>query len=321
VLPAPTVVVNPSNTSICFGESVQLNAQGAETYQWIPSFDLSCSDCANPTATPTETITYQVVGSLGTCNDTASSLINVINVNANLSGDTTVCLNDSIQLTASGGGAYLWNTGDTTSTITIAPLVSGFYYVLVSIGNCVDSTAIYVHVRPRPFIEAGNDTMIFPGGTVILNFIGSGYNFIDWSPPFNLSCADCANPIANPEKTTTYCVTANNIYNCPSTDCIKITIDSICGNIFIPNVFAPAEGGDEENNCFKVYGTDCVETMELAVFNRWGEKVYETTNLSDCWDGTFRGQELNTDAFVYYFKATLYSGDSITKQGNVTLLR
>jgi gliding motility-associated-like protein len=321
VLPAPTVTLNPSSATICFGESVQLNAQGAETYQWIPSFDLSCSDCANPIATPTETITYQVVGSLGTCNDTASTSISVINVIAAIEGDTSVCLNDSLLLTASGGGTYLWNTGDTTSTVSFTPLVSGYYYVLVSIGECTDSAAIYINVKPRPIIIAGNDTTIFPGGTVILNFTGSGYNFIDWSPPFNLSCADCANPIANPEKTTTYCVTANNIYNCPSNDCMKITIDSICGSIFIPNVFAPADGGDKENDCFKVYGTDCVETMELAVFNRWGEKVFETKNLNDCWDGTFRGQELNSDAFVYYFKAILYSGDNIIKQGNVTLLR
>jgi gliding motility-associated-like protein len=321
VLPAPDLVASPQVNSICFGESAQLNVSGAESYNWSPAIDLSCTDCPNPIATPTENIVYQVIGTLGSCIDTIDVLVNVISVPASIEGDTSVCLNDSITLIASGGGTYLWSTGDTTSQITIAPFQTGYHYVLVNVNGCIDSAAIFIHVRPYPFINAGNDTTIYPGGSVPIMVEGGGYISLSWNPLTNLSCGNCPNPIATPEVSTTYCVTAVNAFGCAVTDCIKISIDSICGNLFVPNVFSPAEGGHRENDCFRVYGADCVESMELSIYNRWGEKVYETNKIDACWDGTFRGMELNSAVFVYQLKAKLYSGENIAKQGNVTLLR
>ncbi|MFN4123382.1 MAG: gliding motility-associated C-terminal domain-containing protein, partial [Flavobacteriales bacterium] len=321
VLPAPALIANPEINTICFGESVQLNVSGAESYIWSPAIDLSCFDCPNPIATPTETIIYQAIGSLGSCIDTIDVLVNVISVTASIVGDTSVCFNDSITLTAFGGDTYIWSTGDTTSQTTIAPLQSGYHYVLVNVGGCIDSSAIFIHVRPFPFIDAGNDTTIYPGGSVPIMVEGGGYISLSWNPFNTLSCGNCPNPIATPDVSTTYCVTAVNVFGCAITDCIKISIDSICGNLFVPNVFSPVEGGHRENDCFRVYGTDCVASMELSVYNRWGEKVFETNKIDDCWDGTFRGKELNSAVFVYQLKAKLHSGETIAKQGNVTLLR
>ena len=112
-----------------------------------------------------------------------------------------------------------------------------------------------------------------------------------------------------------------NEFGCVATDCIIITVDTLCADVFIPNVFAPDAGGHNENNCFKLYGTDCIVSMALTVYNRWGEKVFESSRPGDCWDGNFKGKPLNTGVYVYYLDAELITGESISKQGNLTLMR
>ncbi|MES2592431.1 MAG: gliding motility-associated C-terminal domain-containing protein [Bacteroidota bacterium] len=91
-----------------------------------------------------------------------------------------------------------------------------------------------------------------------------------------------------------------------------------CGEMFVPTAFSPDGNGENDVEC--VYGK-CVKTIYFAIYDRWGEKVFETTDQSQCWDGTFRGKEMNTAVFVYYMKATLTTGEEVSKKGNISLLR
>jgi gliding motility-associated-like protein len=86
-------------------------------------------------------------------------------------------------------------------------------------------------------------------------------------------------------------------------------------------VFSPIEGGHSENDCFKMYGTNCIGTMTLSIFDRWGEKVFVSTGVDECWDGTYKGKALNTGVYIYYLTAELITGETLNKQGNLTLLR
>jgi gliding motility-associated-like protein len=61
--------------------------------------------------------------------------------------------------------------------------------------------------------------------------------------------------------------------------------------------------------------------MTLSVFDRWGEKVFVSTSVDACWDGTYKGKALNTGVYIYYFTAELITGETLNKQGNLTLLR
>ena len=61
--------------------------------------------------------------------------------------------------------------------------------------------------------------------------------------------------------------------------------------------------------------------MEFRIFNRWGEKVFETTDPSIGWDGVYRGKAADTDVFVYYLKAEYFTGTKVEKKGNITLMR
>ena len=64
-----------------------------------------------------------------------------------------------------------------------------------------------------------------------------------------------------------------------------------------------------------------VQDVLFKVYNRWGEKVFESTSLDDGWDGTFRGKDVNNAVFVYYLEATFIDGSEVTKKGDVTLIR
>jgi gliding motility-associated-like protein len=63
----------------------------------------------------------------------------------------------------------------------------------------------------------------------------------------------------------------------------------------------------------------CVESISFEIFNRWGERVFKTENPEECWDGTFRGQKLNTGVFVYKVKGIRTDGSEFEDAGNVTI--
>lgn len=89
--------------------------------------------------------------------------------------------------------------------------------------------------------------------------------------------------------------------------------------LFIPTAFSPDGSGRNDGQC--LYGTDCITSMQLGIFDRWGNKVFESTDRNTCWDGTYNGQALDPAVFVYHLSATLTNGETVERQGNITLLR
>ena len=91
------------------------------------------------------------------------------------------------------------------------------------------------------------------------------------------------------------------------------------GELFIPNIFSP--NGDGSNDMFYVRGAGFSE-FQLIIYNRWGEKVFETEDNSKGWDGTFNEKFVNPGVFVYYIFAKYALDDTeVTKKGNITLIK
>lgn len=88
--------------------------------------------------------------------------------------------------------------------------------------------------------------------------------------------------------------------------------------VFVPEAFSPNE--DSKNDAACVYGA-CIAEMEFIIYDRWGEVIFKTTDQSECWNGTYKGQPLDNAVFAWVLKATLVSGTEITKTGNITLIR
>jgi gliding motility-associated-like protein len=161
-------------------------------------------------------------------------------------------------------------------------------------------------------------------GTIIqgesISLIASGASSYIWSPSVSLSCEDCTNPIASPTTTTTYTVTGTDISGCIGTAEVTIFVTTICGEVFVPSVFSPNGLGPTENNTLCVIG-NCIAELNYSIYNRWGERVFETTDLNICWDGYHKDKPLNTGVYAYKLIATLFDGTNIEESGNLTLVR
>lgn len=164
--------------------------------------------------------------------------------------------------------------------------------------------------------QFASDTTIKFGAQVVLTATNAiKYH---WSPNYNISSLTHTRVTVNPFQTTQYIVTGYNSSMCFSSDTINVIVIEDCGEMFIPNAFSP--NGDGVNDELKVRGI-CLETMTFMIFNRWGEKVFESTDINVGWDGTYHGEKMNTAVFVYRLEGKTYSGKGFSLKGNVTLIR
>ncbi len=151
---------------------------------------------------------------------------------------------------------------------------------------------------------------------------GSGYLY-RWSPAESLSDPESPSPIADPDETTTYEV---EVYDPTKEDCVfgdsvKVAVREILCDypeIYVPNAFTPDNDGT--NDELFVYGR-WIEELYFAIYNRWGEKVFETTDKNIGWDGTREGAALAPDVYVYYLEGGCLDEQEFELKGNISLIR
>ncbi|MGQ0827608.1 MAG: gliding motility-associated C-terminal domain-containing protein [Bacteroidota bacterium] len=313
VNPTPMPSITGSST-ICSGQSATLTETGtAGPYSW------STGETTNViTVNPVTTTSYSISVTTNGCTGTATGNITVIPpVTASVAG-SNVCVGQSTTLIASGGTTYLWDTGEGTSAITVAPASTTTYTVVVAVGTCADTATYTVTVNPLPIPIASGDTTILYGQSTSLQSNGGGT--YQWLPPTGLSCTNCSNPTASPTATTQYCVVVTTS-GCSDSACVTVIVDLKCGfegELFVPNGFSP--NNDGQNDVLYVRGLGITE-MYWAIFDRWGEKVFETTDFTQGWDGKYKGKDLDPAVFVYYLEVTCITGDQIKQKGNVAIIK
>jgi gliding motility-associated-like protein len=213
---------------------------------------------------------------------------------------------------------YSWSPGGATASI-LSGLSSGIYTcVITDATGCSGSVSVNVIAYPDVIADAGPDVTIVPGDSIRLDASGGvDYQWVSGTP---LSCTQCNDPVAAPSATTSYCVRVTDSNGCSATDCVTVTVNTECGEIFVPNAFSPDGADNPENEKECVYGR-CIVSLEFSIYDRWGEKVFQTTDKEICWDGTYKGQKMNSGVFVYTLKAILLDGTEVTKTGDITLIR
>lgn len=331
VNPLPTANAGPDVT-ICNGANTTLNGTGGTSYAWSPGAGLSCTTCQSPIANPTSTTTYTLtVTDANGCTGNDIMTITVISCstpNAQITASTTnACVNDCINFsdnstnnpsswvwTFNGGlpgtsalqnpGSVCWGTAGTYTVTLIATNVNGS-----------DTTTIVITINSGPTANAGNDTTISIGNSANLNGTGGGTYL--WSPSTGLSCTTCANPVANPTVTTTYTLIVTDANGCTDVSTITVTIVSEF-EWFVPSGFSP--NGDGENDILFVRGVG-IKSMKLIVYDRIGEKIFETTIITEGWDGMYKGKPMNNGVYVYHATVEFYNGTMDSKKGDVTLVR
>ena len=255
------------------------------------------------------------------------------NPTANFSGtNLTGCSSLTVNFnnTSTNATSWNWSFGDENSSTAQNPsntyTTPGQYTVTLTASNSTGTNTTtqtnYITVFPSPTATVSANVTITPGTTATLTASGGGtYN---WYPTSGLSCTTCANPTATPTITTTYCVEVMNTSGCLDTACVKITVETPCAtneNLQIPNAFSPNK--DNVNDDFCLQGWDaCIVDFEIFIYDRWGEKVFESKDPNFCWDGVYNGKVLDAQVFVFYVKAKYsYEDKAVIKKGNISLIR
>lgn len=184
--------------------------------------------------------------------------------------------------------------------------------MVVSI-NPNDTTIQLNEIVPVQLV-VDSSTGYYANTSYTLNDISS----ISWSPTDGLSCVDCANPQITTYAETEYTATIYySEYNCVTTAEMTIDVENNL-KLFIPSAFSPQNDG--ANDVHYVFG-EGIKTFYFAVYNRIGEKIFESNNQAQGWDGSYKGIAQQPGVYTYYFKATYLDNKTISKKGTITLLR
>ncbi len=314
-------VFNPVNQVICYGDSVQISIDGTSVtaYNWTPTSTLLTPNDSVTWAKPSQTTKYTVTG-LNGCSSDYDTVEVVVNIpSATIVPDKEICINQPFEIWAAGGVSYSWTVNgglySLDSNFFTSIVDPTRYYVEVTDANlCTDTASVFVDVYDPPSLNLGPDVQTFWGNQVVLNPITDATIF-NWTPLEGLSCYTCEHPTVTATETSTFYLTVENAIGCINYDTITIRYD---GSIYVPNSFTPNNDGD--NDFFRASGKDIVE-FELSIYDRWGELLFYTENMSNSWDGTYKGEPAKTETYVWKIIYSEALGESGEMYGRVTLIR
>jgi gliding motility-associated-like protein len=328
--PAPTLSIS-GQRRLCAGQRATLSAEGPYVnWRW---------------STGAQTPTIQVGG--GTyrltiadafgCTATDSVRIEeALPLQAQWTLSAPKCLDllgGTLEITSTTGGfggyQYDIGLGQWSSTGWFGGLYAGTY--LLQIRDSAGCTATYEITLPPAqtiSLDLGPTVTLEPGQpyAIPVSIQPSGVYFYAWSPTSGLSCANCPNPVARPQETTTYWLRIENAQGCWAEDSVLLRVRAAEVTVYAPNVFSP--NGDSHNDYFTLFAsTDRVAVIEvLQIFDRWGNLVFEGQHLpigreQAGWDGSWRGRELPPAVYTWHARLRLSNGTQQQLAGSVTLVR
>jgi gliding motility-associated-like protein len=226
-----------------------------------------------------------------------------------LGNDTTLCEGVSYQLNAITNTpvTYTWQNNSTSASYVVQN--AGTYWVRVLLNGCANADTVNIAYKLKPVFDLGGDTMICKGQPFLLQPRVDGNVTYKWQ---NGSTA----PAFTVPGAGTYAVTVTNECG-EKSDQIAIT-EGLCV-LIMPNAFSPNHDG--VNDVFRIKHPWYIKEFHLVIFNRWGEKVFETSDPYRGWDGNFKTQAQPTGAYVWAITLTDKDGQKESSKGVVVLTR
>jgi len=219
---------------------------------------------------------------------------------------------------------FQWNDPSQQTSAGASGLCQGIYDVLITDqhGCTFTDQAAVLYSDTHPAVDAtADDYTIFYGlSTQLHALMAAGYSYL-WSPASSISNVNDPNPVVTPLDSIWYFLTITDSNGCTNIDSVLIKVRiPLCDEpeIFIPNAFTP--NNDAKNDRVYVRGT-YITDLYFVIYDRWGEKVFETTDQKKGWDGKYKGQLAHPGVFVYYVEATCSDQKKFFKKGNITLIR
>ena len=329
----------PYNVSFT-NTSVYGTSSGASSYtifHWYfgdgTSYTGTTPPLHNYADTGTYTITLVMIDTTA-CNSPDSITKSITLINTKVSGSfvipDSVCVGTTITPVTSATNAisYTWTYADSITSSGSNPsfvmnVVGTFTVTLVvrNPGACngADTFTHVISVMPAPTANFSFVPITAEENTPT-TFTNLSTNATRYSWDFGDGSGSAElNPVHQFNKTGTYktCLTAYNNSNCPSIACKEVPAD-VVPIIGLPSGFSP--NGDGENDILYVRGA-AIKTLDLKIYNRWGQMIFETQSKEIGWDGTFNGQPQPIDAYGYVLNVSFIDGSSKVLKGNITLLR
>lgn len=314
---------------ICTGQTAQLNAGGAIGYTWEQEGDLSSDVVPDPVATPAATKEYRV---------------SAVHTNGCLSKDTVlvtvdplprlelgnnippICKGGYIEFTTTGADNTVWTDagGQTIGTgnqFTYTPVSSTIIRATLSENRCNSQQTVTVPITviepPLTFVAKSNDLDCSTGRATLLASGGRDYQWMDVEGN-HLQTGRAI--VVTPQETTKYYVLVTDDYGCQALDSTTVNVvkAGTMAHYEMPTAFTP--NNDGRNDCFGIKFPGLVGKVDFSIYDRWGNLVFHTNKVTDCWDGTFKGVPCDVATFVYVLRIESECGN-VDRKGTVTLLR
>lgn len=319
-----------SDRDICVGDTVHLSAKTdhANVFNWSPVGSIQDgAGTAEIVAKPASTATYHLDASFGSCTGSAEAVVTVYPYPVvQTFGDTAFCYGKTATIGVRGNAdSYTWSpatylTDPTAMTHVVTPEQSVYYTVEGrNLTGCTKPVSRTVSIRLVYVVSAfaGNDTNVVKGQPLVLNASGgTGY---EWTPAIGLSSPFVNNPTATPDATTMYKVRVSNDAGCIGYDSVKVNVYYTGYDILAPTAFTPNRDG--RNDEFKVVAPGMTELKSFIIYNRWGQMVFSTKNISKGWDGNLGGQPLPSGVYVWFISGKFLDGKVTEKKGTMVLVR
>ncbi len=342
--PLPSLT-DPADVATCDDEPVALttstSANASVEWSDVADFSNIISSDASLVVTPGEPTTYYVRATNATgCSTEQQVLVGSYPVAAETGEDYTICEGDQASINVDGtlgnpnsftlfNGAGTQVDANADGAFAFTPQLSDSYQVIaVNSFGCADTVDIAIDlssVEVQLLAGMSVDTAIYPGNGVDLTALSDGAISFDFNDETELSYTTIGDSTATVEPTATsiYSVTGTNEFGCQATAQLTVTLlEFVCDRpfLFVPNAFSPDD--DKINDVFYIDGVNVTDAY-YAIYNRWGQQVFESSNIGDedGWDGTFNGQVVEPDVYGLYVRVVCNDGEEFYTQGNVTVLR
>ncbi|MDG2331752.1 MAG: gliding motility-associated C-terminal domain-containing protein, partial [Flavobacteriales bacterium] len=290
---APVPILS-ADTNVCLGDTITITAGGVATSEFISPSVTDPFDSSQEVFPIANTI--YVVSFTNQCGTVFDSIeISILTIEPITSPDTLICIGDTVNLWVSGGEIYSWEPSETlafpdSSNTSAWPVVPTTYMVnVIGTNGCEKEVSASVGIYPDPETDAGNDQYITYGAETQLFAQVPAGSSIYWTSTDTLICPTCIDPVIFPTQTTAYILTIADANGCTSSDTVVIYLD---GSLYVPNAFTP--NGDGNNDFFAIQGLEIVK-FQVRIFDRWGLQLFYSDNISDHWNGIYKGEPVQVD--------------------------
>jgi gliding motility-associated-like protein len=299
----------------CNNDTVTIAAPGNfSTYTWSANYNISSIKAATVKVWPAKDTTYTVVAQVAI----GCTVVDTIRITMkqspplNIGNDTSFCAGNKLVLQAPNGfNNYVWQDGSSGNTFTASQ--AGLYWLhAIAANGCISRDSISIkNVYPLPvnFIATGAD--ICDGKNLELTALGS-WPVYRW---FNNSSSASVTINAAGH----YWLQVTSADGCSATDTIVVSSKDCVNGIWFPNVFTPDNNG--KNDTWKPVVHGIPQNFRLSIYNRLGEKVFETTDFRKGWDGLYKGKQQPPDTFVWYCIYQFAGAAAKMEKGPLILVR